>query len=75
MAKLMVMIDIPELSCDELRESMLKKEPCRMLVDFAFQDKSKDGYALVSVDAAVMRRLKYGTEPAGGLFELIGVRP
>jgi len=74
MAKLMVMIDIPELSYDEMREAMLQKKPCRMLVDFDL-GKSKDGYALVSVSAAVMRGLKYGNAPAGGLFELIGVRP
>ncbi|MBI4643924.1 MAG: hypothetical protein HY743_09465 [Deltaproteobacteria bacterium] len=73
MARLMVAIDVPELTYEEMRQAMLRKEECRM-VDFDL-GKSANNLATVAVDAACIRRCKYGLTPARYLFELIGVMP
>ncbi|RJR32467.1 MAG: hypothetical protein C4567_18785 [Deltaproteobacteria bacterium] len=73
MAKLMVMIDVPEMDYDELRKRMLQKL-AHHWVDFSCPEKSPEGLALVIVDKGVLDRPSHVT----GIkyrFELIGVKP
>lgn len=73
MAKLMVMIDVPNHDYEELREFMVKKQPSVIPgFDFAMP-KSKDGYAQVSVHQRYLDLLRQ--KGTWFRFELIGVRP
>ena len=73
MAKLMVMIDIPNYDYDELREMMEKKQTSTIPgLDFSVSEKSKDGYSQVAVLSRYLQPLSLGNVY---FFELIGVRP
>ncbi len=72
MAKLMVMIEIPNYDYDELREMMLKKQEAVIPgLNFCCV-KSKGGNKQVQVGK---RYLEPMTEGNWIFFELIGVRP
>ena len=70
MAKLMVMIDLPELEYEELRE-MMNKHQSKHGINFNTV-KSKDGFGRVQVNKNYLKP-EQGSEWV--FLELIGVRP
>ena len=72
MAKIMVMIDIPNYDYDELRE-LMESRMTSVIPEISFAaPKSPEGYSTVRIHSRYLRTNQEGNSL---VFELIGVRP